>query len=1236
MKMINSKTKITLMLLIFLLTISKIFANPVLDKINEREIKIIKQKNNQTENDGSQRKLQSSTIRFSYDDQELRAYNNTLHTKIILNALNVAFNFYEQFVQVKNPILDELEVQDCYFGPLPIQFKKTIKNSDMHFILGLTLDMKEDWIAKAGACSLLYPDNRPVVGFIVYNLKFLPSQDKVSFSNFEYDKLIKVTIHEIFHALVFSESLYKYYVDITPEQYGTNKDGTPFLALPNILSFAQQHFGCNEITQVYLEESGQQGTAGSHWRKSLFYQDLMTGYILAGDVTWSGINNALLKDSGWYKVQMDFHDRLFWGKNQGCDFYFKTCKAEPRPKEFCDLSNIEYPKTGFNYEGYNFKCQQTLLDKECGFQISLDNKSCYGRVDKFNSEENIMEKAGSSFEWNSKGVTSSLSPIGSVPFTDSYQAQCYPQKCVQNGDKMSVELTIGSKINQIQRVICEEDGQILKVEGYNGEIVCPKIQDFCEQQFNCKNHCSGRGFCMNQKCVCAKGYSGEDCSIINVDEIQVLDILDPFCTIYNDKNECIKCSENFSLIGNSCQMNTSSQIYDIEQICIYLINLDLFQADMLKYTVIARSVENSRFELDTQNIVPLHSNPSSNHGFFDRQSKILANPVLDKINQREIKIIKQKNNQTENDGSQRNLKSSTIRFSYDDQDLRKYNNALHIKVILNALKVAFNFYEQFVQVKNPVLDELEVEDCYFGSLPIEYKKTIKNSDMHFILSLRLDLKGDWIAKAGACSLLYPDNRPVVGFIVYNLKFLPTQDELSFSNFQYDELIKVTIHEMLHALAFSDKLYKYYVDITPEQYGTNKDGASFLALPNILSFAQQHFGCNEITQGHVSNMKSSNLLIFEQTEFNAKNKHFKFPKSVKGKIGTVFIIFNILIAICNLIIVLYMTCNYCDTQILTLAIAALLFGLLNLALLIKDMFWSSGFLHFSVIFNVILCILSIAGVIIINQERFCTLIVCTKGVDEIDVLSNNPFARNSKYCSDVDKQAEEIYLRMILKAGYSNTMQIDAAWPLAFGIIQIVLCFIQSIVNFFSLYKFGCPPSKDSSTLEGYTNALREVLDVSLSLQDFPSEIVEKHNKPEVELHGYNKTTKNLVLHPIYLARSDKEKCLVEPSVNSCRISFLLKKNDELDILIASRFSQYFMVRADQFQILRRKAVTGYDVSFLITNEHLEKFQKKELIQYIIDFVGNVEKDLSDIKLNIISQARKSATFYAKQISKDIN
>ncbi|EGR33900.1 hypothetical protein IMG5_031940, partial [Ichthyophthirius multifiliis] len=47
----------------------------------------------------------------------------------------------------------------------------------------------------------------------------------------------------------------------------------------------------------------------------------------------------------------------------------------------------------------------------------------------------------------------------------------------------------------------------------------------------------------------------------------------------------------------------------------------------------------------------------------------------------------------------------------------------------------------------------------------------------------------------------------------------------------------------------------------------------------------------------------------------------------------------------------------------------------------------------------------------------------------------------------------------------------------------------------------------SLAIEGYVNALRDVLEVCLCLQDFPSEIVEKHNKPEVELYGYSQKTK---------------------------------------------------------------------------------------------------------------------------------
>ena len=44
------------------------------------------------------------------------------------------------------------------------------------------------------------------------------------------------------------------------------------------------------------------------------------------------------------------------------------------------------------------------------------------------------------------------------------------------------------------------------------------------------------------------------------------------------------------------------------------------------------------------------------------------------------------------------------------------------------------------------------------------------------------------------------------------------------------------------------------------------------------------------------------------------------------------------------------------------------------------------------------------------------------------------------------------------------------------------------------------------------------------------------------MNGYSKKTKNLVPNPIYLSRGPKEKCLIEPSVNSCRVSNIVINN----------------------------------------------------------------------------------------------
>ena len=60
------------------------------------------------------------------------------------------------------------------------------------------------------------------------------------------------------------------------------------------------------------------------------------------------------------------------------------------------------------------------------------------------------------------------------------------------------------------------------------------------------------------------------------------------------------------------------------------------------------------------------------------------------------------------------------------------------------------------------------------------------------------------------------------------------------------------------------------------------------------------------------------------------------------------------------------------------------------------------------------------------------------------------------------------------------------------------------------------------------------------LSNHRHELVEKHNKPEIEMHDHDKSNKALILKPIVLARSEREKCLIEASVNSVRISLKIK------------------------------------------------------------------------------------------------
>jgi len=51
---------------------------------------------------------------------------------------------------------------------------------------------------------------------------------------------------------------------------------------------------------------------------------------------------------------------------------------------------------------------------------------------------------------------------------------------------------------------------------------------------------------------------------------------------------------------------------------------------------------------------------------------------------------------------------------------------------------------------------------------------------------------------------------------------------------------------------------------------------------------------------------------------------------------------------------------------------------------------------------------------------------------------------------------------------------------------------------------------------------------------------------------------------------------------------------------------------------KKPAHENYDFSFLITDEHLIKYKKEEIINFILEFIQGIDKEINDMKLAIIN------------------
>jgi hypothetical protein len=98
------------------------------------------------------------------------------------------------------------------------------------------------------------------------------------------------------------------------------------------MKFAQEFYGCNNVPGVPIENDGSSGSAGSHFERTYFFNEVMTASDFK-DAQFSGFGFALLEDSGWYSVDKKHYENFTAGKGMGCT-WFEACDNKKNDQYF--------------------------------------------------------------------------------------------------------------------------------------------------------------------------------------------------------------------------------------------------------------------------------------------------------------------------------------------------------------------------------------------------------------------------------------------------------------------------------------------------------------------------------------------------------------------------------------------------------------------------------------------------------------------------------------------------------------------------------------------------------------------------------------------------------------------------------------------------------------------------------------------------------------------------------------
>jgi len=462
--------------------------------------------------EGEERLLSSyPQLRITPDYEHLNSAPSAFKKYMQNELVPPVLDYFQAALKVKYPLTKRISHSSATV--CGVSTPSALKNgvyTDYFLIIDSDFDDSSSWVAESYSCYLAASSKRPYIGKTVVNRDLLKDAKG---NVLLHEKNMYLMMHEIIHALGFSKSLYKYYLNDNGKIISNPTKTVRLLGvdrmvlnIPSLTERARKYFGCSNLEGVFLEDDGSSASYGSHLERRQFVNEHMTSGLMYAQRI-SEFSLGVLEATGWYLPDYDYAEPYWHGQGKGCGFIRDQCSS-----------------SRFNWEDYGYcsgsswgcgthgrgggKCVSDSKSDQCRYIKPDVNYDCEnskaGNYVRLPSLQTFGRDAGS------KCFSGTLSSTSSATTTSF----CFKYTCSGSGSSTKLQVNVGSRT-----ITCSKEGKV-SVSGYSGTINCPDPLTFCSTigKPYCPRNCMGRGTCVSGKCQCKKGFSGIDCALYGDDD----------------------------------------------------------------------------------------------------------------------------------------------------------------------------------------------------------------------------------------------------------------------------------------------------------------------------------------------------------------------------------------------------------------------------------------------------------------------------------------------------------------------------------------------------------------------------------------------------------------------------------------------------------------------------------------------------------------------------------------------